>query len=77
VIHLPPLARPVNQLWQVLLDLSEALSVPWTLVLTSITTGKSTAVEPGSPVGAGAAGNLPAWPRLLRATARCGGPGPA
>jgi hypothetical protein len=53
VIHLPPLASPVNQLWHVLLDLSAALSVPWTLVLTSITTGKSTAVEPGSPVGAG------------------------
>jgi hypothetical protein len=24
-----------------------------------------------------AANNLPAWPWLLRATARCGGPGPA
>jgi hypothetical protein len=32
MIVLPPLASPVNQLWHVLLDLSEALAVPWTLV---------------------------------------------
>jgi hypothetical protein len=32
VIELPPLASPVDQLWHALLDLSERLTVPWTLV---------------------------------------------
>lgn len=31
-IELPPLAAPVDQLWHVLLDLGETLTVPWTLV---------------------------------------------
>lgn len=32
MIELPPLASPVNQLWHVLLDLSESVTAPWTLV---------------------------------------------
>ena len=32
VVRLPPLAAPVDQLWHVLMDLSEQLTVPWTLV---------------------------------------------
>ena len=32
VVHLPPLAAPVDQLWHVLLDLGEQLMIPWTLV---------------------------------------------
>ncbi len=32
IIRLPELAAPVDQLWHVLLDLSEQLTVPWTLV---------------------------------------------
>lgn len=32
VVRLPPLAAPVDQLWHVLLNLSEQLTVPWTLV---------------------------------------------
>jgi hypothetical protein len=32
VIELPPLASPVDQLWHAILDLSERLTVPWTLV---------------------------------------------
>lgn len=31
-IELPPLAAPVDQLWHVLLDLSEQLTVAWTLI---------------------------------------------
>lgn len=31
-IRLPTLAAPVDQLWHVLLDLGESLTVPWTLV---------------------------------------------
>ena len=31
-VELPPLAAPVDELWHVLLDLSEQLRVPWTLV---------------------------------------------
>jgi hypothetical protein len=31
-IALPPLGAPVDELWHVLLDLGERLSVPWTLV---------------------------------------------
>jgi hypothetical protein len=32
VIQMPPMAAPVDQLWHVLLDLAERLTVPWTLV---------------------------------------------
>ena len=32
MIELPPLASPVDQLWHALLDLSDRLTVPWTLV---------------------------------------------
>ena len=32
IVRLPPLAAPVDQLWHVLMDLSEQLTVPWTLV---------------------------------------------
>jgi hypothetical protein len=32
MIELPVMASPVDQLWHVLLDLSESLTVPWTLV---------------------------------------------
>jgi len=32
IVRLPPLAAPVDQLWHVLLNLSEQLTVPWTLV---------------------------------------------
>lgn len=32
VVRLPPLAAPVDQLWHVLLDLAEQLTVSWTLV---------------------------------------------
>lgn len=32
VVELPPLAAPVDQLWHVLLDLAEQLTVPWTLI---------------------------------------------
>lgn len=32
VIELPPLAAPVDQLWHLLLDLAEQLTVPWTLI---------------------------------------------
>jgi hypothetical protein len=32
VIELPPLASPVDQLWHAILDLSERLTIPWTLV---------------------------------------------
>jgi hypothetical protein len=31
-VILPPLAAPVDQLWHALLDLSERLTVPWTLI---------------------------------------------
>lgn len=31
-VRLPPLAPPVDELWHVLLDLGESLTVPWTLV---------------------------------------------
>jgi hypothetical protein len=31
MIVLPPLPRPVDQLWHVLLDLADSLTVPWTL----------------------------------------------
>lgn len=31
-VVLPPLAAPVDELWHVVLDLSEQLTVPWTLV---------------------------------------------
>lgn len=31
-VTLPPLASPVDQLWHVLLDLAEQLTVPWTIV---------------------------------------------
>jgi hypothetical protein len=32
MIELPVMASPVDQLWHVLLDLSESLTIPWTLV---------------------------------------------
>jgi hypothetical protein len=32
VIELPPLGSPVDQLWHAIFDLSELLTVPWTLV---------------------------------------------
>jgi hypothetical protein len=32
LVRLPPLAAPVDQLWHVLLDLAESLTVGWTLV---------------------------------------------
>jgi hypothetical protein len=32
MIELPAMASPVDQLWHVLLDLSDPLAVPWTLV---------------------------------------------
>lgn len=32
MIQLPAMASPVDQLWHVLLDLSESLTVPWTIV---------------------------------------------
>ena len=32
IVRLPPLAAPVDQLWHVLMDLSEQLTVPWALV---------------------------------------------
>lgn len=32
VIELPPLAAPVDQLWHLLLDLADQLTVPWTLI---------------------------------------------
>jgi hypothetical protein len=31
-VRLPPLAPPVDELWHVLLDLGDSLTVPWTLV---------------------------------------------
>lgn len=32
MIVLPPLAAPVDELWHLLIDMSEALEVPWTLI---------------------------------------------
>ncbi len=32
LIELPPLAAPVDELWHVLLDLNERLTVPWSLI---------------------------------------------
>jgi len=32
VITLPPLVAPVNELWHLLLDMTEAVGVPWTLI---------------------------------------------
>lgn len=32
VIELPPLPAPVNELWHVLLDLGERLTVPWSVI---------------------------------------------
>lgn len=31
-VTMPPLASPVDELWHVLLDLAEQLTVPWTIV---------------------------------------------